>query len=187
MVPHVFSHIRETLWDAPREGRIGLRLWGRCANLNIAENADVAQLVEHHLAKVRVAGSNPVIRSGRQHLLSNRGTSGSPEGRWVGREDRQRPAKPSTRVRIPYPPRAVGVGVARFLHTEEVTGSIPVRPTKQLVRLNFRVRAVFCFQVVIAVVRLPMDATAPSQWALFPRLFSQPRLSECRLTKFALT
>ena len=27
------------------------------------EHADVAQLVEHHLAKVRVAGSSPVIRS----------------------------------------------------------------------------------------------------------------------------
>jgi hypothetical protein len=27
------------------------------------EYADVAQLVEHHLAKVRVAGSNPVVRS----------------------------------------------------------------------------------------------------------------------------
>src|SRR4029077_6766920 len=27
--------------------------------------ADVAQLVEHHLAKVRVAGSNPVVRSRR--------------------------------------------------------------------------------------------------------------------------
>ena len=27
------------------------------------DNADVAQLVEHHLAKVRVAGSNPVVRS----------------------------------------------------------------------------------------------------------------------------
>ena len=27
------------------------------------DNADVAQLVEHHLAKVRVAGSSPVIRS----------------------------------------------------------------------------------------------------------------------------
>ena len=27
-------------------------------------HADVAQLVEHHLAKVRVAGSSPVIRSG---------------------------------------------------------------------------------------------------------------------------
>ncbi len=29
------------------------------------EHADVAQLVAHHLAKVRVAGSNPVIRSER--------------------------------------------------------------------------------------------------------------------------
>ena len=28
-----------------------------------AAHADVAQLVAHHLAKVRVAGSNPVIRS----------------------------------------------------------------------------------------------------------------------------
>ena len=27
--------------------------------------ADVAQLVEHHLAKVRVAGSSPVVRSER--------------------------------------------------------------------------------------------------------------------------
>jgi hypothetical protein len=27
------------------------------------EDADVAQLVAHHLAKVRVAGSNPVVRS----------------------------------------------------------------------------------------------------------------------------
>jgi hypothetical protein len=27
------------------------------------QQADVAQLVEHHLAKVRVAGSNPVVRS----------------------------------------------------------------------------------------------------------------------------
>ncbi len=29
----------------------------------VAQQADVAQLVEHHLAKVRVAGSNPVVRS----------------------------------------------------------------------------------------------------------------------------
>jgi hypothetical protein len=28
--------------------------------------ADVAQLVEHHLAKVRVAGSNPVVRSAKR-------------------------------------------------------------------------------------------------------------------------
>ena len=103
-------------------------------------HADVAQLVEHHLAKVRVAGSNPVVRSGsgasddrRERLFHWCGTS-----RWVGRVVRQRPAKPCTRVRIPYPPpsqapghaaRAIGAAVARFPDTEEVTGSIPVSPT----------------------------------------------------------
>ena len=30
---------------------------------SVGGHADVAQLVEHHLAKVRVAGSNPVVRS----------------------------------------------------------------------------------------------------------------------------
>ena len=30
-----------------------------------SNNAEVAQLVEHHLAMVRVAGSNPVFRSSR--------------------------------------------------------------------------------------------------------------------------
>ena len=35
---------------------------GPVARMN-AQQADVAQLVEHHLAKVRVAGSNPVVRS----------------------------------------------------------------------------------------------------------------------------
>ena len=85
----------------------------------------MAQLVEHHLAKVRVAGSNPVVRSERV-------TQACPGG--VAERLRQRPAKPCTRVRIPYPPlrstvRAIGAVVARFLDTEEVTGSNPVSPT----------------------------------------------------------
>src|SRR6202000_205152 len=58
--------------------------------------ADVAQLVAHHLAKVRVAGSNPVIRS--------RVARGIKPPRWSGRVVRQRPAKPCTRVRFPSPP-----------------------------------------------------------------------------------
>jgi hypothetical protein len=58
--------------------------------------ADVAQLVAHHLAKVRVAGSNPVIRS--------RVKGGIKPPRWSGRVVRQRPAKPCTRVRFPSPP-----------------------------------------------------------------------------------
>ena len=34
------------------------------------DHADVAQLVEHHLAKVRVAGSNPVVRSEASSAVS---------------------------------------------------------------------------------------------------------------------
>ena len=39
------------------------RSGGEARGANRAKHADVAQLVEHHLAKVRVAGSNPVVRS----------------------------------------------------------------------------------------------------------------------------
>ena len=98
-------------------------------------HADVAQLVEHHLAKVRVAGSNPVVRSERVSPIP-RGEQCSPvhsEERgfsgWSGREARQRTANPCTRVQIPSPPRAIGAAVARFPDTEEVTGSNPVSPT----------------------------------------------------------
>ncbi len=90
-------------------------------------DADVAQLVEHHLAKVRVAGSNPVVRSFQR---SSRSVSW-----WSGREARQRPAKPCTRVQIPSPPRitcptwTISSAGERFPDTEEVTGSIPVSST----------------------------------------------------------
>ena len=86
-------------------------------------HADVAQLVEHHLAKVRVAGSSPVIRS------EEPGAPSPSISWWVGREVRHRPAKPFTPVRIRYPPRAIGAAGARFPDTEEVTGSIPVSRT----------------------------------------------------------
>src|SRR5690606_40129695 len=69
--------------------------------------ADVAQLVEHHLAKVRVAGSSPVVRSeARCHVSSRSWRAGV--SWWSGREARQRPAKPYTWVRIPSPPRITG-------------------------------------------------------------------------------
>ena len=82
-------------------------------------HADVAQLVAHNLAKVGVAGSNPVVRS--------RGWT--QPSRWSGRVVRQRPAKPCTRVRFPSPPRAISSAGERFPDTEEVTGSIPVSRT----------------------------------------------------------
>ena len=84
-----------------------------------------------------VGRASPCQGEGRgfesRHPLANGNPSFSCVARWVGREARQRPAKPYTRVRVPYPPRAIGAGVARFLHTEEVTGSIPVSPTVILV------------------------------------------------------
>ena len=64
--------------------------------------ADVAQLVAHHLAKVRVASSSLVIRSGITFGTLN--VSGFPVLRWNGRVVRQRSAKPCTRVQFPFPP-----------------------------------------------------------------------------------
>src|ERR1700742_4809072 len=114
-------------------------------------HADVAQLVEHHLAKVRVAGSNPVVRSETANAVgSTERFSGSMAGlpssvasfqRLPGGQGghggvaewfRQGPAKPCTRVRFPSPPRksrAISSVGERFPDTEEATGSIPVSPT----------------------------------------------------------
>ena len=115
------SH-RRVVWSAPPGGCYGFPAPGGSSPPRA--HADVAQLVEHHLAKVRVAGSSPVIRS------EERGAAGARHlQRWVGREARHRPAKPFTPVRIRYPPRAIGAAGARFPDTEEVTGSIPVSPT----------------------------------------------------------
>lgn len=74
----------------------------------------MAQLEARHLAKVKVAGSNPVSRS--QALLaqlaeaprSDRGGSGfESRGGYLWPDDRMarcRPAKPVTRVRLPLGP-----------------------------------------------------------------------------------
>src|SRR6218665_2136051 len=111
--------------------------------------ADVAQLVAHHLAKVRVASSSLVIRSDRECAQVGLRSVVVNPARWIGREARQRPAKPFTRVQIPYPPPncaprrrvwAIGAAVARFPDTEEVTGSIPVSPTAK----DPRKSGVFC-------------------------------------------
>ncbi len=122
-------------------------------------------MVAHHLAKVRVAGSNPVIRSRLEQSqgriseslcrFGSRAIERTPGPWWSGRVVRQRPAKPCTRVRFPSPPRSVSEAAVfdastcaissageRFPDTEEVTGSIPVsrttRRTPVLCRGSFR-------------------------------------------------
>ena len=102
--------------------------------------ADVAQLVAHHLAKVRVASSSLVIRSGSQKWVSLK-EAVSP--RWNGRVVRQRSAKPCTRVRFPFPPLVTMMAmpsllarlaqlVEHYLDTVGVTGSSPVSRTREI-------------------------------------------------------
>ena len=112
---------------ASASGIIGRSSW---------QHADVAQLVEHHLAKVRVAGSNPVVRSEVPEAVSRadgqhgsavlgpalRGRACGGMAEWL----RQGPAKPCTRVRFPLPPlRAVSSAGEHFPDTEGVTSSNP--------------------------------------------------------------
>ena len=93
------------------------------------QRADVAQLVEHHLAKVRVAGSNPVVRSAvprsiRPHSVEwPRGEATACKAVYTG----SNPVSTSS-----VTAGAIGaVWLARFLDTEEVTGSSPVSPTRR--------------------------------------------------------
>ena len=87
----------------------------------------MAQLVEHHLAKVRVAGSSPVIRSEvgiASSVTICHQHGGLAERRGNGLQSRVHGFESRTHLA-----RAIGAAGARFLDTEEVTGSIPVSPT----------------------------------------------------------
>ena len=91
-------------------------------------HADVAQLVEHHLAKVRVAGSNPVVRSERVSYLC-RGrffTGGVAERRGNGLQIRVHGFK--SRLHL----GRLAQLVARFPDTEEVISSSLVPPTSRI-------------------------------------------------------
>ena len=81
-----------------------------------------------------VGSASPCQGEGREFESRHPLSEDLPLKRWSGREARQRPAKPCTRVQIPSSPlaprRAIGAVVARFPDTEEVTGSNPVSPTK---------------------------------------------------------
>ena len=87
-------------------------------------------MVAHHLAKVRVAGSNPVVRSKPLRAVAldagaDRG--GVAERRGNGLQSRVHGFE--SRLHLSTA-RAIGAAVARFPDTEEVTGSIPVSPTQ---------------------------------------------------------
>src|SRR5690606_4028531 len=101
VAPGGHARTADPVWLRPRCGLMYFKCPGRKRR---TRNADVAQLVAHHLAKVRVASSSLVIRSSAA-VTSVARHAGSNPTRWRGREARHRPAKPFTRVRIPSPPR----------------------------------------------------------------------------------
>src|SRR3954454_18908071 len=107
-----------------------------------SHHADIAQLVERNLAKVEVAGSSPVVRSEASGLHRELAFSvevcgphgGVAERRGNGLQSRVHGFK--SRLHLATrgstsreSSRAIGAVVARFLDTEEVTGSNPVSPT----------------------------------------------------------
>src|ERR1700753_2819628 len=91
-----------------------------------AEAADVAQLVAHHLAKVRVAGSNPVVRSKVQ-------VASIPAVEWPSGEATACKAMHTGSIPVStseFATGAISSAGERFPDTEEVTGSIPVSRTR---------------------------------------------------------
>ena len=103
---------------------------------NSACSADVAQLVERNLAKVEVAGSSPVIRSEGLTAFTvewPRGEAAACKAAYTGSNpvstSETRTLSRTQHHQHSARPRAIGAVVARFLDTEEVTGSNPVSPT----------------------------------------------------------
>ena len=110
----------------------------RLAPPSMQDNAGIAQLVERNLAKVEVASSSLVVRSeGLPRSFFGTSTVGWPRGEATDCKSVYTGSNPvSTSIARSSPgmgssgqSRAIGAVVARFLDTEEVTGSNPVSPT----------------------------------------------------------
>src|SRR3954469_2796455 len=107
----------------------------RCGVPHRCVQADVAQLVERNLAKVEVASSSLVVRSEKMVAASAvewpRGEATDCKSVYTG----SNPVSTSI-ARTPHlgtgSSRAIGAVVARFLDTEEVTGSNPVSPPSSI-------------------------------------------------------
>ena len=103
--------------------------------------AEVAQLVERNLAKVEVAGSSPVFRSGEGRLIAPF-LATWPSGLGTGLQNPVHRFDSGRRLETVYTQRqrALSSGGERFLDAEEVVGSNPAAPTMRnpLRRKGFR-------------------------------------------------
>jgi hypothetical protein len=87
-------------------------------------------LVERNLAKVEVASSSLVVRSER--VSADPSAVGWPRGEATDCKSVYTGSNPvpTSKEFHQHSSRAIGAVVARFLDTEEVTGSNPVSPTE---------------------------------------------------------
>ena len=117
-------------------------------------------VVAHHLAKVRVAGSNPVFRSEKAVADPCIGRLGGvAERRGNGLQSRVHGFK--SRLHLALQCGAIGAAGARFLDTEEVTGSIPVSPTNICSGASCLIRQeAFVVGAVAPVVGCGVDVSA---------------------------
>ena len=119
------------MWEG--SARLDHECWGAFGIL--AGLADVAQLVERHLAKVKVAGSRPVVRSEGGSLAALLRSGGVAE--WLGKGLQNPLPRFNSGRRLDRPRfevwfdnlRALSSAEERFPDTEEVTSSILVAPT----------------------------------------------------------
>ncbi len=148
LAPFTCGHVAGPVWlRAPKSSRVLNAPRGRGKSPELTQRADVAQLVEHHLAKVRVAGSSPVVRSEERILVAPGPVGTSLKVEWPRGEAAackavytgSNPVSTSQQSDAPHP-WAIGAAVARFPDTEEVTGSIPVSPTSFITRGASRYR-----------------------------------------------
>jgi hypothetical protein len=120
------------------------------------EPADVAQLVERNLAKVEVASSSLVVRSevDRPTVEWPRGEAAACKAAYTG----SNPVSTSVPQVGTERPRAISAVVARFLDTEEVTGSNPVSPTSTK-------RPLTCGNAARAPWFGPWRRATPARWS----------------------
>src|SRR5213596_1449878 len=105
-----------------RSGRLGGMVGGPTERLNCSARAGIAQLVEHNLAKVGVAGSSPVSRSGDCGLRIADCEAGLAEAPWCRLGRPMRNPKLTIRNRNDAGWSSL---VARRAHNPEVVGSNP--------------------------------------------------------------
>ncbi len=106
----------------PLSGR-GSDVFMFCENSRIFQNAKIAQLVEHNLAKVRVAGSSPVFRSlYRIHSC--------PDGGMVDTKDLK--SFGFTAVRVQVPLRVLQIPLDRLIERD-----LRLNEVSQVISLNF--------------------------------------------------